>query len=152
MGTKFEVQSLVMRELPTFGMPLRLAIFLLAVISYVDRTCISVSGPFLAADLGLSSVQMGFVYGAFIFRTDFLPCRADCWATKSAERKVITGARPVVLAVYGIDGSGARAVESGAGAVSVRSRRIERGPNSSKVIAKWLPPSQMGIWRREACG
>jgi MFS family permease len=37
----------------------------LAVISYVDRVCISFVAPFIRADLGISVDQMGYVFSAF---------------------------------------------------------------------------------------
>ena len=37
----------------------------LAAISYLDRVCISMAGPFLQKDLGLSDAQLGWVFSAF---------------------------------------------------------------------------------------
>jgi ACS family glucarate transporter-like MFS transporter len=37
----------------------------LAVITYIDRVCMSQAQVFIAADLGLTSVQMGYVFAAF---------------------------------------------------------------------------------------
>jgi MFS transporter, ACS family, glucarate transporter len=37
----------------------------LAVITYIDRACISFAAPFIRRDLGLSAVQMGWVFTAF---------------------------------------------------------------------------------------
>jgi len=39
----------------------------LAVITYVDRACISAAAPSMRRDLGLSQVQMGWAFSAFIF-------------------------------------------------------------------------------------
>ncbi|HVW22410.1 MAG TPA: MFS transporter [Opitutaceae bacterium] len=39
----------------------------LAVITYIDRTCMSVAKVPMAADLGLSTVQMGYVFSSFFF-------------------------------------------------------------------------------------
>jgi len=39
----------------------------LAVITYIDRVCISAAAPEMRRDLGLSQVQMGFAFSAFIF-------------------------------------------------------------------------------------
>ncbi|GGX95248.1 MFS transporter [Massilia dura] len=40
-------------------------LFAVTTINYADRATISIAGPALKADLGLSSVQMGFVFSAF---------------------------------------------------------------------------------------
>ena len=37
----------------------------LAVIQYLDRVCISQAAPYISADLGLSTKQMGYVFSAF---------------------------------------------------------------------------------------
>jgi MFS transporter, ACS family, glucarate transporter len=39
----------------------------LAVITYIDRVCISFAAPFISEDLGLNSVQMGWALSAFAF-------------------------------------------------------------------------------------
>ena len=37
----------------------------LAVVTYIDRVAISVAGPYIRTDLGLSDVQLGWVFTAF---------------------------------------------------------------------------------------
>src|SRR6187402_991874 len=37
----------------------------LAIITYIDRVCISKAAPFIQRDLGLTKEQMGYVFGAF---------------------------------------------------------------------------------------
>src|SRR4029079_18082007 len=39
--------------------------FLLSVITYLDRICISAAAPFIMADLGLTVLQMSVVFSAF---------------------------------------------------------------------------------------
>ncbi len=39
--------------------------FLLAIITYLDRVCISTAAPYIREDLGLSAIEMSFVFGAF---------------------------------------------------------------------------------------
>ena len=39
--------------------------FTLALITYLDRICISAAAPFMMTDLGLSMLQMSFVFSAF---------------------------------------------------------------------------------------
>jgi len=38
---------------------------LLAILAYIDRVCISMAAPRMMSDLGLSKVQMGYVFSAF---------------------------------------------------------------------------------------
>ena len=37
----------------------------LAVVTYIDRVCISQAAPAMRADLGLSAAQMGWAFSAF---------------------------------------------------------------------------------------
>ena len=37
----------------------------LAILAYIDRVCISMAAPHISRDLGLSKVQMGWVFSAF---------------------------------------------------------------------------------------
>ena len=43
---------------------LRMAFFL-AIVTYLDRVCISIAARFIMQDLGLTLVQMSTVFGAF---------------------------------------------------------------------------------------
>src|SRR3989442_107035 len=42
-----------------------LMLFLLSMITYIDRVCIGSAGPAIRQDLGLSLQQMGWIFGAF---------------------------------------------------------------------------------------
>jgi len=42
-------------------------IFLLAIITYLDRVCISIAAPSISSELGLNEVQMGTVFSIFAF-------------------------------------------------------------------------------------
>jgi MFS family permease len=41
--------------------------FVLSIITYIDRVCISSAAPAIREDLGLTAVQMGWVFSAFTF-------------------------------------------------------------------------------------
>ena len=38
----------------------------LAIVTYIDRVCISFAAPYMRQDLGLSHEQMGTVFSAFV--------------------------------------------------------------------------------------
>src|SRR5215469_3304902 len=40
-------------------------LFAVTIVNYADRATIAIAGPVLSKDLGLSPVQMGFVFSAF---------------------------------------------------------------------------------------
>jgi len=145
MSTKVEVQSVVVTGASRVRYAVVVVICLLTVISYVDRTCISVSGPFLATDLGLSSVQMGFVYGAFILAYGLFAVPGGLLGDKIGGRKVITA----LVLLFSLFSALTGVVHALWSLVLVRflfgAAESSVGPNASKVIARWLPPSKWGL-------
>jgi MFS transporter, ACS family, glucarate transporter len=145
MSTKLEVQSMVMTRASNVRYVVLFVICLLAVIGYVDRTCIAASGPYLAADLGLSSVQMGFVYGAFILSYGLFAVPGGLLGDKIGGRKVITA----LVLLFSLFTALTGVVHALWSLVLVRflfgAAESSVGPNSSKVIAKWLPPGEWGL-------
>jgi ACS family glucarate transporter-like MFS transporter len=59
-------------------------LFLLAVITYLDRVCISVAGPRIQEYLHIGPQQWGWVVGAFALLMLRLKFQADGWPTASA--------------------------------------------------------------------
>ena len=145
MSTKAGVQSVVVTSASSVRYIVLVIICLLTVISYVDRTCISVSGPFLASDLGLSSVQMGFVYGAFILSYGLFAVPGGLLGDKIGGRKVITG----LVLLFSLFTALTGLVHALWSLVLVRflfgAAESSVGPNASKVLAKWLPPGKWGL-------
>jgi len=145
MNTKAQVQSVVVTSASSVRYIVLVVICLLTVISYVDRTCISVSGPFLASDLGLSSVQMGFVYGAFILSYGLFAVPGGLLGDKIGGRKVITG----LVLLFSLFTALTGLVHALWSLVLVRflfgAAESSVGPNASKVLSKWLPPGKWGL-------
>ena len=63
---------------------------LLAAITYLDRVCISVTAPAMMRDLGLSRVQMSFVFSAFTFAYGLFEIPTGWWADRIGSRRVLT--------------------------------------------------------------
>src|SRR5881394_1016549 len=61
----------------------------LAVIQYIDRVCISQAAPFIIADLGLTTKQMGFVFSAFTFAYALFEIPTGWLGDKIGPRKVL---------------------------------------------------------------
>lgn len=120
-------------------------ICLLTVISYVDRTCIAVSGPSLAADLGLSKSQMGLVYGAFILSYGLFAVPGGLLGDKIGGRKVITW----LVLLFSLFTALTGVVHGLFSLIAVRflfgAAESSVGPNASKVLSKWLPPTKWGL-------
>ena len=119
-----------------------LGLFLLSVVTYLDRVCINSAAPEMQRDLGLSNAQWGMVLSAFLVTYGLLEVPAGWLGDRFGPRRVLT--RIVVwwsaftaltgvvssywqlLAVRALFGAG----EAGA------------YPNASCVVSRWFPPEQ----------
>lgn len=117
-------------------------LFLLAVVTYVDRVCISVAGTTMQRDLGLSLQQWGWVLGAFslsyaVFEVpsgalgDRIGTRrvlariVTWWSAFTALTGLATGFWPLLVTRFCF-GAG----EAGA------------FPNAAATITRWFPPRE----------
>ena len=62
---------------------------LLAAITYLDRVCISVTAPAMRRDLGLSQVQMSFVFSAFTLAYAIFEIPTGRWGDRVGTRRVL---------------------------------------------------------------
>ena len=63
---------------------------LLAMVTYLDRACISVLKPDIMGDLGLSEKQMGWVFSAFALAYAIFEIPTAWWADRTGTRQVLT--------------------------------------------------------------
>jgi MFS transporter, ACS family, glucarate transporter len=63
---------------------------LLAMVTYLDRACISVLKGSIAADLKLNDLQMGYVFSAFALAYAFFEIPTAWWADRAGTRLVLT--------------------------------------------------------------
>lgn len=119
-----------------------LGLFLLSVVTYLDRVCINSAGPEMQRDLGLSNAQWGMVLSAFLAAYGLfeVPCGwlgdrfgprliltriVVWWSAFTALTGVVRGYGQL-LAVRALFGAG----EAGA------------YPNASCAVSRWFPPQQ----------
>ncbi len=62
----------------------------LAAVTYLDRVCISILAPKISAELGLSRVEMGYVFSAFAVAYAAFGVPAAWWADRDGARRVLT--------------------------------------------------------------
>ncbi|MFO1487897.1 MAG: MFS transporter [Verrucomicrobiota bacterium] len=117
-------------------------------VSYLDRVCISMTGPFMQEDLGLSDKQLGYLFSAFTFAYALFEIPAGWLADRFGPRMMLT--RVVVwwsllTAATGFAG----------GFATLFVARLLFGigeagmfPGLSRVFSRWLPAS----WRGNAFG
>ncbi|MBZ2186211.1 MAG: MFS transporter [Bryobacter sp.] len=117
-------------------------LFFLSVITYIDRVCISVAGPVMQQELGLTPTMWGWVVGAFTISYALFEIPTGAMGDKYGSRvtlsrivlwwsafTVLTGAVSnffVLLATRFLFGIG----EAGA------------YPNASSTISRWFPKAQ----------
>jgi MFS family permease len=63
---------------------------LLAMVTYLDRVCISKIAPNIMAEMSLSKVQMGYVFSAFALAYAIFEIPTAWWADRLGTRKVLT--------------------------------------------------------------
>ena len=118
--------------------------FTLALVTYLDRVCISAAAPFMMADLGLSILQMSFVFSAFTLAYSIFEVptgwMGDVWGPRRVLTRIVawwsaftmlTGAAwnyPSLLVTRFLFGAG----EAGA------------FPNISRSFSRWFPPIERG--------
>jgi MFS family permease len=114
-------------------------VYLAAFITYLDRVCISVAAPAMRADLGLSQIQLGWVFTAFYISYTACELPTSWLGDRWGQRRMLTGilscwslctlwtglarSLPVLLAARTAFG----AAESGA------------FPTLSRALARWFP-------------
>lgn len=62
----------------------------LAAVTYLNRVCIAVLAPKISAELGLSRIEMGYVFSAFAVAYALFGVPAAWWADRDGARRVLT--------------------------------------------------------------
>src|SRR5262245_9157339 len=68
---------------------LRMA-FVLAIITYLDRVCISIAAPFIVDDLGISMLEMGTAFSAFTLAYSLFEVPSGWLGDRIGPRRVLT--------------------------------------------------------------
>jgi len=119
--------------------------FLLALLLYIDRVCISVAKDPIAGDLNLSDKAMGWVLSAFALGYALMQVPSGMMADRYGPRKVLTG----IVAFW----SGLTALTGAAwNLVSMLTVRFLFGageagafPGMSRAIYSWMPLQERGL-------
>jgi len=111
----------------------------LAVITYVDRVGMSQAKVAIAADLGLSSVQMGYIFGAFTFAYAVFEIPGGWLGDRIGPRRVLT--RVVVLWSLFTAATGRAWNFVSLAVIQFCFGAGEAGafPNLAKAFTNWLP-------------
>ena len=119
--------------------------FLLAVITYLDRICISAAAPFIMKDLNLSLLQMGFVFSAFTLAYSIFEVPSGWLGDRRGPRRVLTR---IVLWWSGFT----MLTGAARGYTSLVSIRFLFGageagafPNMVRSFSRWFPRRERGF-------
>lgn len=120
-------------------------VFLAAFLTYLDRVCISVAAPSIQTDLGLSAIEMGWVFTAFYLAYALFEIPAawmgDRWGQRSTLIRIV-GGWSIFTMMTGL----ARGYASLA-AIRFLFGAAESGafPTLSRALSRWFPAHERGF-------
>ena len=117
---------------------------LLGAITYLDRMCISIMAPSIMKDLGLTKIQMGWVFAAFQFTYGLFAIPTGHWGDKLGTRRVLTR---IVVWWSSFTMITAAAFNYGSLlAIRLLFGMGEAGawPNVARTLSRWFPVGERG--------
>ena len=132
-------------------------LFLLSIITYLDRVCISVAGPRMQQDLQLGPEQWGWVVGMFTLSYAAFEIPSGAMADRIGARAVLTR----IVAWWSVFTSLTGAVSSFVVLCIVRflfgAGEAGAYPSSSSAISRWFPTVERGrahgtVWMASRLG
>jgi MFS family permease len=119
-------------------------LFLLAGITYLDRVCLSNLAPFIQRDLGLSTLQMSFVFSVFAVAYAAFELPTAWWGERIGARKVLAR---IVLWWSGFTAATA-AAWSYTSLLAIRflfgAGEAGAWPNAALAFSRWIPWRERG--------
>jgi MFS family permease len=116
----------------------------LAAITYLDRVCIAQTADLMMRDLGLSPVQMGYVFSAFTLAYAIFEIPTGAWGDRIGSRRVLTR----IVIWWSSFTIATAAAFNYASLLLVRFLfgMGEAGafPNVSKTFSRWFPAAERG--------
>jgi MFS family permease len=116
----------------------------LAAVTYLDRVCISILAPKISAELGLSRVEMGYVFSAFAVAYAAFGVPAAWWADRDGARRVLTR----VVLWWSIFTMATAAAWNFLSMVVIRflfgMGEAGAWPSVARVYSRWIPAGERG--------
>lgn len=134
-----------------------LLLFLLSIITYLDRVCLSVAGPRMQADLGISTERWGWVVGAFTISYALFEIPTGVMGDRLGSRLVLTRIVVWWSAFTTLTGAVSNFYALLATRFFFGAGEAGAYPNSSGTIARWFPLSERGqahgvVWMASRVG
>ena len=118
--------------------------FLVAGITYLDRVCISAAAPSITRELGLTDVQMGYVFSAFALAYGIFEIPMGWWGDRIGQRKALTRIVACWSAFTALTGL----ARSFSALITTRLLfgAAEAGafPTLTRALARWFPTVELG--------
>ncbi|CAO3358983.1 MFS transporter [Azospirillum palustre] len=120
-------------------------LFLVTVINYADRATLSITGPVISKELGISAAEMGFIFSAFgwAYVLGQLP---GGWLLDRYGSKIIYGLSIFIWSVFTLMQGSIGFLAGGTAVAMLFALRFAVGlaeapsfPGNSRVVAAWFP-------------
>lgn len=125
-------------------------LFLMSAIAYLDRVNLSIAGKLIATDFGLSNVQLGYVFSAFLVGYAFSQAPAGRLADKLGGRTVLT-LSVLWWAVFTVLVTLLPPHMTGSFALLLLTRfalgvgEAVMYPASNTIVSAWIPSTERGL-------
>lgn len=115
------------------------ALFLLSIITYLDRVCISVAAPAMQGELGMTPSQLGLVFGIFTLAYGLFEVPGGWMGDRFGTRTTLTR----IVVWWSVFTAWTGAVRSFSTLLIIRflfgAGEAGAYPNSSSAISRWFP-------------
>ena len=123
-------------------------VFVIAVVSYIDRSNLAIASPSIRAELGLNAAQMGFILSAFFWSYAAMQLPAGSLVDKFGVR-VSLALTVCWWSLFTIFGGLAQSISQLVGArLMIGAGEAFNLPSSVKIAFNWFPRTERAI----ACG
>lgn len=119
-------------------------VFLVTGITYLDRVCISAAAPRMMADLGLSDLQMSFVFSVFALSYGLFEIPMGWWGDRIGQRKMMTRIVVCWSAFTALTGAVRGYAELVAARFVFGAAEAGAFPTLARALARWFPLEQRG--------
>lgn len=119
--------------------------FALSMITYIDRVCISAAAPAISAELGLSRVQMGFVFSAFTLAYAVFEVPSGWWGDVTGARRVLTRIVVWWSAFTALTGVAWNFLSLLIFRFLFGAGEAGAFPNCTRIFSRWMPAAGRGL-------
>ena len=124
--------------------------FLLAIITFLDRVCISIAAPYMMDDLGLTLVQMSLVFSAFTLAYSLFEVPSGWLGDVMGTRRVLTR----IVLWWSVFTALTGAAQGYRSLLAIRflfgAGEAGAFPNAVRSFSHWFPVRERGQGQRRA--